>query len=148
MTSTLKFLIIFALLILFLLVMGVTPSAAWLSLPVLVAVQLLMMLAIGIVLASVVPFLPDLKLIIDNLMMVLMFVFGILFDISSLPEGMKAYLYLNPMAGMIESYRFVLLDGVWPDWLFLAKLVLLSTVGLMVGLGLLHRYDRIYVKVI
>jgi len=147
-TSTLKFLIVFMLLVAFLLITGKSPSVAWLSIPLLMGVQLLMMLAIGSILASIVPFLPDLKLIIDNGMMLLFFLSGVFFDISSVSSEMKAYLYLNPIVGIIENYRSVLLEGAWPDWLFLGKILLASLLGIAVGWFLLQRFDRIYAKVI
>jgi len=147
-TSTLRFLIVFMLFIAFLLITGKSPGIAWLSIPLLMAVQLLMMFAIGGFLASIVPFLPDLKLIIDNGMMLLFFLSGVFFDIGSVSPEMKVYLYLNPMAGIIENYRTVLLEGAWPDWLFLGKVLVASLVGIAVGWHLLQRFDRTYAKVI
>jgi len=147
-TSTLRFLIVFMLFIAFLLITGKSPGIAWLSIPLLMGIQLLMMLAIGSFLASIVPFLPDLKLIIDNGMMLLFFLSGVFFDISSVSPEMKVYLYLNPMAGIIENYRSVLLEGAWPDWFFLGKVLVASLVGIAVGWNLLQRFDRTYAKVI
>jgi len=146
--STMKFLMVFMLLMVFLLITGKGPATAWLSIPLLVGVQLLMTLAIGSVLASIVPFLPDLKLIVDNGMMLLFFLSGVFFDISSVSPEMKAYLYLNPMVGIIENYRSVLLEGAWPDWLFLCKVLVVSLAGISLGCYLLHRFDRTYAKVI
>lgn len=147
-TSTLKFLIVFILLVAFLLISGKSPTIAWLSIPALMGAQLLLMLAVGSVLASVVPFIPDLKLIIDNGMMLLFFLSGVFFDISSVSPEMKGYLYLNPMVGIIESYRSVLLDGAWPDWFFIGKVLLASIFIIALGWYLLWRFDRTYAKVI
>jgi len=148
MTSTTKFLIILVLLIAFLIIAGKSPSAAWLSLPVLIGVQLLVTLAIGSVLSAIVPFIPDLKLIVDNGMILLFFLSGVFFDISSASPEIKSYLYLNPMVLIIENYRKVLLDGVWPDWSMLGTVLSISLGGLALGWYLLRRFDRTYVKVI
>ena len=146
--STLKFLIVFVLLLIFLMLTAVQPSPVWISLPILLLLQLFMMLAIGGVLAALVPFLPDLKLIIDNGMMLLFFLSGIFFDISGVSSEMKGYLYLNPMVGLIEAYRDVLLEGMWPDWALLGKIFIASSVMLVVGWSLLKKYDRVYAKVL
>lgn len=146
--STMKFLIVFVLLLLFLLVSGSKLSIAWVSLPVLLLLQLFMMLAIGGFLAALVPFLPDLKLIIDNGMMLMFFLSGIFFDISHVSPTAKTYLYLNPMTGMIDSYRHVLLEGVWPDWWMLGKIWIFSCVVFALGWALLKKYDRVYAKVL
>ena len=148
MTTTMKFMIVFVLLMIFLVFAGINPTAAWISIPVLVGLQLLLTLAIGAVLASIVPFIPDLKLIIDNGMMLLFFLSGIFFDISSASPEIKSYLYLNPMVLIIESYRRVLLDGLWPDWSLLGSIFSISLAGFALGWYLLLKYDRTYVKVI
>lgn len=148
MTSTLKFLIIFVLLLGFLLITGKEPSVSWLSIPIMMSVQLLLMLAIGSVFASIVPFFPDLKLIIANIMMLLFFLSGVFFDISSISSEMKIYLYLNPMVGIIENYRGVLIEGTWPDWQLLAKISIISFTGMILGWSLLRKFDQTYAKVI
>lgn len=147
-TSTFKFLIVFVLLLIFFIFTAIQPSMAWVSLPILMLLQLFMMLALGGVLAALVPFLPDLKLIIDNGMMLLFFLSGIFFDISDVSPEMKSYLYLNPMAGLIEAYRDVLLEGIWPDWMLLGKIFIASCVMFVVGWSLLKKYDRVYAKVL
>jgi len=147
-TATIKFFIIFFLLLVFLLLAGIMPSVHWFALLPMVFIQALMMLAVGCVLAATTPFLPDIKLIVENGMLLLFFVSGIFFDIATVPLEVKTYLYLNPMAGLIESYRAVLLKGMWPDWLLLANVFGFSLLGLMIGLILLHHYDRTYSKVV
>ena len=109
---------------------------------------LLVMLAIGSVLSAVVPFIPDLKLIIYNGIMLLFFLSGIFFYVSAAPPEIQTYLYLNPMVSIIDNYRQVLLDGAWPDWSLIGTVSLISLCCLATGLYLLHRFDRIYVKVI
>lgn len=147
-TSAIKFLIIFMLLIVFLVISGKSPSVEWISLPVLMAVQLGVILAIGSVLAAIVPFLPDLKIVIDNGMMLLFFLSGIFFDISAVSPEIRGYLYLNPMVGIIDNYRVVLLKGVWPNWFLLGVIFSISLMGLALGWYLLRRFDRTYAKVI
>ena len=146
--STFKFLIVFCLLLVFFVFTNVQPNMTWFTLPALLFVQLFMMLAIGSVFAAVVPFLPDLKLIIDNGMMLLFFLSGIFFDVGTVSPKMQGYLYLNPMVGLIEAYRDVLLEGVWPDWILLSKIFATSCVLFVVGWSLLKKYDRVYAKVL
>jgi len=146
--SSFRFLIVLILLLLFLILTEDFVSIAWLSLPVLLFVQLLLISFVAIMLAAIIPFIPDLKLIIDNLLMMLFFLSGIFFDIREMSEQIQFYLYLNPMAIMIENYRIVLLEGNWPDWSLLGIVALFSVVGLSISVTIIQRYDRIYPKVI
>ncbi len=146
--SSIKFIIIFGLFVLFLLVYGIEPSASWLSLPVIILVQFLFIAFIAGLVASIVPLVPDIKLILDNVLMLLFFLSGIFFDISVAPEDVKFYLLLNPMAVLIESYRAVLIDGLWPNAMGLSLVFFGSSVGLWFVYRIFKHYDRIYPKIL
>lgn len=146
--NTFKFSIVFLLLLMALLFLGTEPSLAWLSLPLLILVQMLMLLGIGMTLAWVVCYVPDVKVIVDNCMLFLFFLSGVIFDISKAPEGIREYLYLNPELIMIDAFRAVLLHGNWPDWTRLTGVSLLSVLLVLMGAYLLKKYDRKIPKVV
>jgi lipopolysaccharide transport system permease protein len=148
MTTLIKFLIIFSSLIVFLLFAGKNPNISWLSLPIVIIVQLLTMMALGSMLAAIVPFIPDIKLLIDNGLMLLFFLSGVFFDINLVPGDIKKYFYLNPMVSIIESYRMILLDGTEPNWYRLGLVAITALGGLALSGHLLRRYDGTYAKVI
>ena len=47
---------------------------------------------------------------------VLMFLAPVFYPLSSLPEPLRPWLYLNPLTFIIEQARAVLFTGVQPDW--------------------------------
>jgi lipopolysaccharide transport system permease protein len=147
-TTTFKFIIVFFLLLLFLLIIGYGVNTAWLALPLLILMQFLLTLSIGGVLSALIPFLPDLRIVIDNAMLLLFFVSGVFFDFSSASPMAKALLHINPMLGLIESYRNVLVSGVWPDLIILAYIFILSLLLMIIAMYLLHRFDRVYPKIV
>ena len=146
--NTFKFLIILTLLLLFLQFTAAKVTLAWALLPVLVLVQLYLIVAVTCLLAAVMPFFPDLKVILDNVLMMFLFLSGIFFDVEKLPADVQAYLLLNPMAVLIVLYRKVLLEGVPPDWLPLRWVVSFSTVVMLVAVLIIHRFDRVYPKIV
>lgn len=148
MSATMKFLIVFVMLIGFLLISGLSPAFSWISIFAVMLSQFLLMLSVGCVLSVFVPFFPDIKIIIENGLLLMFFMSGVFFDISTASPGVKTYLYLNPMVGIIENYRNVLLHNAWPDWSFLAIVIMASLVMLFVGVSLLIRYDRQFAKVL
>lgn len=94
------------------------------------------------------PFVPDLKIIINNGLTLLFFISGIFYDIGHLPADIRFYFYLNPMATLIENYRLVLIEGAWPHWGTIGVSLVMSLIGLTIGLYLLTRYDRVYPKLV
>ena len=143
-----RFLIILALYLVYLLFAkgGVPSTAGWF--PLLLFVQFLLVVGLSIFLSAVVPFLPDLKIIIGNGLTLLFFASGIFFDISGLDEGTRQILYLNPMAYMIEAYRMVLVVGGPPEMDGLVYSSLFGLFFLILGCYLHQRYDMHYPKVL
>jgi len=147
-TNSFKFLVVLILLLVFLLVTGHRPSRHWIALFPLLLTQLYLITATGLLLAAVIPFAHDLKQVIDNLLMLMMFMSGIFFSVESMPEGMRSWIVLNPMVGVIEAYRDVLMRNTWPDWSELRYVLLVSTPMLALAAFLLRRYERQYPKLI
>lgn len=147
-TATIKFLIVFLILLVFLMVVGYLPSLSWLAIPVIVFTQLLLIFSLGGILATFVPLVPDLRLIIDNGLKLMFFLSGIFFDISKVPSELQVYLNINPMIGIIKSYRMILIEGNWPDWNFLYLLILISVFLSVLVWLFLGKFDQTYAKII
>ena len=147
-SNTIKFFIILAILILFLLLYGFPPTVTWIALPLLIAVQFVLVTTFSSLVALVVPFFPDLTILIGNIMTMLMFMSGVFFSISNLEPTVQAWLYLNPMAILIESYREILINGRWPDWSMLGTILAACVPLLVLALWMARRFDRTYPKLV
>ena len=144
--NTIKFFIVLSLLIILLNFSGHGVGIAWLALPAVIAVQFMVIMAITSLFAALVPLFPELKLIVDNGIIVLMFMSGIFFNIDTSPPRLAAVLRINPMVEVIQSYRDIFLSNAWPDWAGLIWCVILSLVVYTVAGAVLRKYDRFYVK--
>jgi lipopolysaccharide transport system permease protein len=145
--STTRFLPVFAIFCVFLLFYGLSPQPTWLAAPVLFLVQLLLGLALALMVGAITPLLPDLKVAIDNAMMMLFFLSGVFFNINEVQEPVRSYLLLNPMAVLIDEYRNVMLRGLWPSPWRLLVIVLASLLVAVLALAVLKQLDRRYAKV-
>ena len=148
MANSLKFFVILGILLVFLLLYGIEPTISWLALPILIAVQFLIVTAGATLLALLVPFFPDLNILISNALTLLLFLSGVFFSIRDMPQKAQDLFYLNPMAVIIEAYRDILIHGKWPDWLHLGTATLTCLlVGILVW-RLAKRFDKIYPKLV
>jgi lipopolysaccharide transport system permease protein len=139
-----KFLFVFTLLISFLWIYGFDIAPAYLALPVVILVELMLLVAFTYLAAAIIPFVPDLKFIIDALLHLTFFLSGIFFAGQSIPEQYQPYFYLNPMANVIEAFRDILMFGVWPDWMALLKVGLFATLGFYGAQLLIKRLEYVY----
>lgn len=142
----LKFILIFIVLCLFILIYkGGLPNTWLWSIP-LMALQFILVVSLAVLVSAVVPFVPDLRVAIDNGMMFLFFISGVFFDVSSIHEPVKGLLMINPMAVLINAYRDVLLHGSLPDVGRMAGVLVLSISFLLAGIFLLSRWSLKYGK--
>lgn len=146
-TDTVKFSFIFVLLLIFLWFYGYAVSLSYFALPLVLIVQLLFTTALTFVLAAIVPFLPDLRFVVENLLIAVFFMSGIILKAEAVPEIYRDYYYLNPIVNIIESYRHILMHQIWPDWSALLTIGLLSGLGIWLGTRLIARFEYIYPKV-
>jgi len=147
-TSTWKFLFIFALLLAWVWCTGYLPSVTYLALPLILLLQLAVILAFSLPLAAIIPYFPDARVAVDAILRSVMLVSGIFFSVDKLPPDYHFYFYLNPMAVLIEAYRAVLLDGKWPRWDLLSYVGIFCVCALALTTWLYIRVDRSVVKAI
>jgi len=144
--NSVKFLFSFALLLGFLVWYGFELGAECTALPLVLLVELLFIVGATTVICGVMPFLPDLQVLLEHVLRVGFFLSGIFFPLREMPEAVRGFFYLNPMAIVIESYRDVLMEGQWPDFVGLGWVGLGSMGAMLVGVSVLGRYDREYPK--
>ncbi len=144
--SSARFFPVFAVFTTFLLLYGMPVRETWLAVPLVMLVQFSLVLALAMLLSAITPFLPDIKVAIDNGMMFLFFISGVFFNINEVHEPLRSYLLLNPMAGLIDEYRNIMIRGLWPDAGRLSAIFLSSVAVGCVAYLLLKRLDHKYGK--
>ncbi|MGH0034630.1 MAG: ABC transporter permease [Myxococcota bacterium] len=142
--TSVKFAIAFALLLAFLWAYGFPASVHYAALPVVMAAQAAVIVSLALLLSSVVPFFPDLNIVLENVLRMLFFLSGVFFPTERLPESIRSWFVLNPMLTLIESFRDVLMYQRWPSWSGLLGVLVASLVLASVGFSILGRYDRVY----
>lgn len=143
-----RFLIIFSLLIIFLIVYGIYPDIRWSALPLVIFIQFLFTIGCTTFAAALVPFFPDMSVLIDKLLTLLLFLSGVVFEISQLPEKIQYYFYFNPLGVIVASYKQIFLYEQWPDVKRLSIIGLISIGITIAALYILNRNDHLYPKMI
>lgn len=144
-----KQLVVMLLLLLFLMLYGISPTACWTGLPVLIITQLCLITACSFVAAAVVPFLPDLSFFIQIGLQMVMWCSGVFYRIDTLPERYQWLLYkFNPMANLLHNYREILLYNHWPDFQGLFYIAGGSLIIVFVSSMLVRKFDHVYPRVV
>ena len=91
-------------------------SLLWL--PILLAMQILLTLGISFLGAALIVSYRDIRFIIPLGLQLWMYLTPVVYPLSIVPDRFRFLYMLNPMAGIIDSYRRILL-GMMPQWEYL-----------------------------
>ncbi len=95
---------------------GIPPTAGILVLPVFLLLATMTALSVGIFLSAVNVRYRDVNHIIPFLVQFWMFASPVAYPVSLVPEQWRLLYSLNPMAGVIEGFRWALLGKASPDF--------------------------------
>src|SRR5206468_12457229 len=93
---------------------GITPGPAVLLLPLFVVLAIATALAVGLWLSSLNVKFRDVRYTIPFLTQFWLFATPVAYPSSLVPEKWRALLGLNPMAGVVEGFRWALLGKSQP----------------------------------
>jgi lipopolysaccharide transport system permease protein len=143
-----KFAFVFSLLLIFLWCYGFAPNIHYIALPLVLGAQFFLNVAFANLVAAIIPFVPDLRFLIDAVLQLVFFVSGVLFAGASIPEKFRGFFYLNPMASLIQAYRDILMYGQWPKWSALGWVALFGLCGIYITQALIHKFDQYYPRIV
>jgi ABC-type polysaccharide/polyol phosphate export permease len=130
-------------------VYGCHLSLTVLVVPVLLLVQIVFTLGVGLILATINVFFRDVQHVVGLLMQLWMFATPIAYSVSAVPaEYRTAYLILNPMAPIIDSYRKVIVAGEMPDLGYLGIAAAVSVLCLLCGYALFKTLEFRFAEVV
>lgn len=118
-------------------VSGLSWTAA--LLPLMLLPLALWTLGLTFLLSALGVFVRDIGNLIGLLVTVMMFLSPVFFPVSSLPPEWQSLLQLNPLAGILDNFHRVMLEGLPPEW---ASWCLTTTLGLAAFLAGLSVFLR------
>lgn len=93
----------------------VPVGTTWLWMPLILLIQLVLMTGIVLYTSAVTVFYRDLRFVVPLGLQLWMYLSPVIYPLSLVPESLRPWYGLNPMAGVIDSYRRVALRGQPPD---------------------------------
>jgi lipopolysaccharide transport system permease protein len=127
---------------------GIVPTAAVLTLPFFVLFAAVTALAVSLWLSALNVRYRDVRYTLPFIVQIWLFVSPVAYPSSLVPEPWRLLYGLNPMAGVVDGFRWALLGDVEaPGWALLVSVVtvLLLLVG---GLGHFRRMERSFADAI
>jgi len=123
----------------FVLASGIRPGAELLWLPYIMAMQLLMSVAMGLVLAYICSFVRDIDTLVAHLTRLWFFFSPVIWQPDMIPARLRWLNTLNPMAHFLGAYRSIFLYGELPA---LLEITLVGAGSVALAALMLAFYNR------
>jgi lipopolysaccharide transport system permease protein len=118
--TTLSNLILFVVALPVLLAILTWYRRAWTSellvLPVLVLVQGVLIVGLGLIVASLNVLYRDVQYVVGVVLTLVFYLTGVFYEPPAAPAGFGVVFLLNPMTALVQGYRAIFFGGVAPDW--------------------------------
>lgn len=148
-SGLLDFVIGFVLLLSMLFWFGITPlTVSVIAIPWLVLAMVLTATGVSCTLAALDVQYRDVKHVVPFLLQAWMYTSPIVYPMSLVPEPYRAVYALNPMAGIIEAFRAVLLGTTEVDWGLIGESVAVSCALCLIGIAIFRHRERVFADVV
>lgn len=146
----------FSIMLVFLVAFGIAGadfSPAWNMiwlLPILFVVTIMLALGIGLIFSALTAKYRDLAGLLSVFIDLLKYVTPVVYTVSTVEGWTRTVCMLNPMASLVEAFRYVLMGGGNGSllWLDLCYATIFSCVVLFVGLLLFNRTEKNFVDLL
>lgn len=139
-SALLNFAIIFTLFLIFLVVTGNFPGVVFFGLVPLLLTQVLFGIGLGITLGVLNVFFRDVGQFMGILLQFWFWFTPVVYPWQALPDSVKPWILLNPMARLVEGYQTIFVSGLWPDWSIVWPVFTAALLICVLGLYLFRRH--------
>jgi ABC-type polysaccharide/polyol phosphate export permease len=122
------------------------PTLIWV--PVIFFVQFIMVNGVSLILSATNVFYRDVENVLGVFLLVWMYLTPIIYPPEMIPPQYRPIFALNPMTGIVNAYRNVILYGVNPPWPSFSYAIVISVVLFVLGLIYFKRVQRYFADVI
>jgi homopolymeric O-antigen transport system permease protein len=127
---------------------GIAPTWGALALPLFIILTLLTALSVGLWLSALNVRYRDVVYVVPFLIQFWMFASPVAYPVSLVPEKWRLLYSLNPMAGVIEGFRWALLGKASPDFGVIAVSAGVVTALLIGGIVYFKRMERTFADLV
>lgn len=135
-TNFIHLLIAMPVLVVFLLAGGVPLTPFAFMLPVVFAVQFMVTLGLAYIVAALHVSFRDVRYVLAVALLLGFYLTPVFYDAAAIPPALQPLYHLNPLVTLIESYRDLLLYGVFPQFHWLLAVALGGALALWLGVRL------------
>jgi lipopolysaccharide transport system permease protein len=147
-STLIDFAVGFAVMAVLMLVYGIVPGPGILLMPVLLLLLLLLAVGLGLYTSALMVEYRDLQYAIPVLLQFLLYASPVAYSVAAVPGNLRPFYMLNPIAGLLEAFRWSLLNRGELNWGYLAYSAAVVFATFIFGTFAFKRMERRFADVI
>lgn len=127
---------------------NIHPNALALLLPILLLQTALLGTAIGLIITSVTTKYRDLNILVSFGVSLWMYLTPVVYPISQVPEKLRAILFLNPVAPIVETLRCAFLGSGTFEPVYLIISMVVTVLFLIIGIVVFNQVEKNFIDTV
>jgi lipopolysaccharide transport system permease protein len=126
----------------------VSPNAWVLATPLLLLMMAALGLGLGVIVSALTTRYRDLIIVVGFGVQLLMYATPVIYPLSVLPEPYRSWMALNPIAPVMELFRYAYLGAGTVSLAMLAYSIAITTVILFIGVLMFNKVERTFMDTV
>jgi lipopolysaccharide transport system permease protein len=122
--------------------------ASYALLPVLVILQILIAIGLALPIATLSVFYYDVQHALPIALTTLFYLSPVFYPVDMVPEAIRPFYFMNPVAGLLSLYHQILYVGRMPSLSMLLGVVAAALLVYSVGYAVFKRYASVYAEIV
>ena len=131
-----------------LVIYGIQISSSYAWLPLVLAIQIMLTIGVTLLGAAVIVKYRDIRFVVPLGLQIWLYASPVIYPVEVVPDHLRNIYMLNPMAGIISSYRLVLFSGQQPIWSDIGLSALISASVFLIGYLVFRRAELSFADII
>lgn len=127
---------------------NVHPNALITLAPLLIIQTALLGTGMGLIISSITTKYRDLNILVSFGVSLLMYITPVVYPISQVPEKFRWIMLLNPVAPIVETYRYSFLGSGSIEWLFLGISFAVTIIILSIGIVVFNQVEKNFIDTV
>jgi len=137
-----------AVMVLLMALYGIAPTLSLLFLPVALLIAILLALGLGLWAAALNVSYRDVRYVVPVFSQFLMWGSPVAYAASTIPQSAQWFVSINPMVGILESFRWAVLGTPMANWSSVVLSAVVAVAMFMLGSAIFQRAERRFADVI
>jgi ABC-type polysaccharide/polyol phosphate export permease len=116
--------------------------------PLLIFFQLMVAVGLALPITSLSVFYYDTKHALPIALATLFYASPVFYPVSLVPESIRSYYMINPIAGILKLYHIILYEGNFPPPALFGGVFVYSALIFLAGYVLFRRYETVYAEIV